>query len=92
MSNLCINLHDKIITVIGTEILTIDEIMKRLMNQFPETVVDIKAEYNGPRANEEFLNYVAYKKLESRTRYRLNLEGMFRIVGIYSKRYANTTA
>lgn len=86
------NLHDKITAVIGTDILTISEIIKRLMNLFPEVVVDIKAEYNGPRANEEFLNYVAYRKLESRTKYRLNLEGMFRIVGIYSKRYANTTA
>lgn len=87
------HLHDKIANVIGINILTFDEIMKKLLVRFPKLVEDIKTKYEGCFVNEKSIDCDVHEKLKSRVRSCLNYENNFSVTGVYGrKRYANTTA
>lgn len=90
-------LLDKIKNVIGTDNLTIDDVIKRLKNQFPEIIAGIKNQCKRHYTHEYYLNYEINKKLKDRTRSYLSHRGNFIIVGTYNphkgtrKRYSNNT-
>lgn len=81
------HLLDKIKNVTNVDILTDNEIMEKLLTQFPELIKDTK---------ESFINYDAYEKLRFRVKNCLNYGNNFvitNISGIYIRRkYANTAA
>lgn len=92
------HLLDKIKNVIGTDSLTIDDVIERLKNQFPEIIDGIRDQCKMHYTHEYYLNYEINKKLKDRTRSYLSHRGNFIIVGAYNphkgtrKRYSNTTA
>jgi hypothetical protein len=80
-------LIDKIKNVIGVNILTVNEIMEKLLVQFPKLIEDTK---------KSSINYGAYEKLKLRVKSCLNYGNNFvitNISGIYGQRkYSNNTA